>query len=188
MAPQSLAACSATASSTGWTSVGELLMTRRISLGRCLPFQRFRQLGVSRLQLPEEPDVLDRDDGLVGEGLKQLDLGVGEQAGLGAAHRDHADHDGRRAAWDGKQGPNPAEPKGSARSFAEARVARGRPRNATISLVSTHAADGKFRIRSLREMRVRSPQLLQATHRTAPRCEGARRRRRNAAAFRPLHR
>ena len=42
---------------------------------------RARQLGRPRLQLAQEPRVLDGDDGLVGEGLDQLDLGVGERAG-----------------------------------------------------------------------------------------------------------
>ena len=39
--------------------------------GRGLPLQRF-------LGLVEQPDVLDRDHGLVGEGLQQLDVVIGE--------------------------------------------------------------------------------------------------------------
>src|SRR5207244_6500720 len=39
----------------------------------------------------EEADVLDGDDGLVGESLQQLDLVVGERPGLGPRHLDDAD-------------------------------------------------------------------------------------------------
>ena len=50
--------------------------------GRRLLLERHPQLAVARLQLGEEAHVLDRDDGLVREGLEQLDLLVGEEAGL----------------------------------------------------------------------------------------------------------
>ena len=53
--------------------------------GRLL-LERDPQLGVARLQLLEQADVLDGDDGLVGEGLEQLDLVVREPPGL-ARHR-----------------------------------------------------------------------------------------------------
>ena len=43
---------------------------------------RPRELAGTRLQLLEEPDVLDRDHGLVGEGLQQIDLLAGERPGL----------------------------------------------------------------------------------------------------------
>ena len=66
------------ASKTGCTSVGELLMTRRISAGRRLLLQRLREVAVARLQLLEQPHVLDGDDRLVGEGLEQRDLLVRE--------------------------------------------------------------------------------------------------------------
>jgi hypothetical protein len=39
------------------------------------------------LRLFEQPDVLDRDEGLVGKGLKQCDLVVGETTGLAACER-----------------------------------------------------------------------------------------------------
>ena len=39
----------------------------------------------------EQPDILDRDDGLIGEGLEQLDLLVGERAHLLAEDGDDAD-------------------------------------------------------------------------------------------------
>ena len=43
---------------------------------RGLLFQRFGQIGIARLQLPEQAHVLDGDDRLVGEGLEQGDLPV----------------------------------------------------------------------------------------------------------------
>jgi hypothetical protein len=53
---------------------------------------RLRQLARTGLQLREEPNVLHGDDGLVGEGLQQLDLALGERPGLGSDH--HYDADG----------------------------------------------------------------------------------------------
>ena len=77
-ASHSRAAFSATASMTGWRSVGELAITRRISLvavccSSASVSSRFRVL-----ELLEQPDVLDGDDRLVGEGLEEGDLLVGE--------------------------------------------------------------------------------------------------------------
>jgi hypothetical protein len=43
-----------------------------------LLLERFRQLHISGLELLEQPDVLDRDHCLVGEGLRQRDLLVRE--------------------------------------------------------------------------------------------------------------
>ena len=119
--------------------------------GGGLLLERGGQVAVARLELSEQAHVLDGDHGLVGEGLEQLDLGVGEQAGLGAAHRDRADHSSVAQHGGGKQGLNPAEPKCPACSFAEARVVddvRGMRDRAR----QRHAPDGEFRIRSLREM------------------------------------
>ena len=81
----------AIASKTGWTSVGELEMTRRISLvavccSSASVSSRFRAS-----ELREQPHVLDRDHRLVGEGLEQLDLLVGEGTDLGAPHNDRTD-------------------------------------------------------------------------------------------------
>src|SRR5262245_65255859 len=45
---------------------------------RSLIFQRFRKFPRARLHLLEQPRVLYGDDGLVGEGLHQLDLLIGE--------------------------------------------------------------------------------------------------------------
>ena len=51
--------------------------------GRRLLLQRLGEVAVARLQLLEQADVLDRDHRLVGEGLEQLDLPVGNGSGLG---------------------------------------------------------------------------------------------------------
>ena len=59
--------------------------------GRRLLLQRHGEVAIARLELLEEAHVLDGDDGLVGEGLEQLDLAIGEGAGLGAQYRDGAD-------------------------------------------------------------------------------------------------
>ena len=65
------------ASNTG-LRVGDRAADHLQDLGRGgLPLERF-------LGLVEQPRILDRDHGLVGEGLQQLRLRVGERAGLGA--------------------------------------------------------------------------------------------------------
>ena len=74
-------AFSAIVSKTGWTSVGELEMTRRISPVAVCCSRVSVEIAVARLQLLEQADVLDGDDGLVGEGLEELDLRVGEGPG-----------------------------------------------------------------------------------------------------------
>ena len=67
------------ASRTGWRSVGEVAITRRISARGGLLLQRLGQVGSPvRASAPEQPGVLDGDDGLVGERLQQRDLPVGE--------------------------------------------------------------------------------------------------------------
>ena len=83
-APSKRTALATIASNTGWTSVCERLMTRRMSLVAVCCSSAVGQLAVARLQLREQPHVLDRDDRLVGEGLEQRDLLVGEAAGLSA--------------------------------------------------------------------------------------------------------
>ena len=81
------------ASNTGWTSVGERLMTRRTSpVAVCVPSD-VGELAVARLQLGEQAHVLDGDDRLVGEGLEERDLLVGEGPDLGSADPDHAERD-----------------------------------------------------------------------------------------------
>ena len=49
---------------------------------------RRRQVAVPSLQLVEQPHVLDGDHRLIGEGLEERDLVVGESAGVAAGHRD----------------------------------------------------------------------------------------------------
>ena len=58
---------------------------------RRLLLERFGQRAVPRLQLGEQPHVLDRDHRLVGEGLENLDLPVREWAGLTSQHDDATD-------------------------------------------------------------------------------------------------
>src|SRR3989442_8001049 len=82
-------------SNTGCTSVGELLITRRISLVAVCCSRAHLRMGrckclVLLLQLVEQAHILDRDHGLVGEGLQQGHLPLGEDACLGAAERNRA--------------------------------------------------------------------------------------------------
>ena len=46
--------------------------------GRCLLLKRLREIARLGLNLVEQPRILDGDDGLVGEGLEQLDVMLGE--------------------------------------------------------------------------------------------------------------
>jgi len=62
--------------------------------GGRLPGQGLGQLGVACLELPEQPHVLDGDDGLVSERLQQLDVLVREGAGIRPrVNRDGSDRD-----------------------------------------------------------------------------------------------
>src|SRR4029453_1474182 len=54
---------------------------------------RLRQRGVLLLQLLEQPNILDGDHGLVGEGLEQGDLVLGEGAHFASADEDCANCD-----------------------------------------------------------------------------------------------
>src|SRR5260221_9976863 len=49
---------------------------------RRLLLQGLAQVTIPILKLGEEPDILDRDHCLIGEGLEERDLVVGEAAGL----------------------------------------------------------------------------------------------------------
>ena len=73
-ASHSLTAFSASVSKTGWRSKVDRPITLSSSLVAVCCSSATRQLAVARLQLGEQPHVLDGDDGLVGEGLEQLDL------------------------------------------------------------------------------------------------------------------
>ena len=77
LASQMRVAFSSMAWNTGSSSPGELEMTEHLR-GRGLLLQRLGELARARLHLVEQPRVLDRDHGLVGEGLDQLDLLVGK--------------------------------------------------------------------------------------------------------------
>jgi len=59
-------------------------MTLSTSAGRGLLLQGFGQILGALPDFVEQPRVLDRDHGLVGKGLQQLDVLVGERAGLDA--------------------------------------------------------------------------------------------------------
>jgi len=50
-----------------------------------------RKFPGARLHLIEQADILDRDHGLVGEGLHQLDMMIGKRTGLCSGRADHAD-------------------------------------------------------------------------------------------------
>ena len=100
----------AIASNTGCMSVGELLITRRISRGRGLLLERL-------LGLVEQAHVLDRDHRLVGERLEQRDLLVVERPGLTRQTRS------RRS----RVLPAAAAPRARAMSDADA-AGRGPPR------------------------------------------------------------
>ena len=84
---------------TGWTSVGELLMTRRISLVAVCCSSASVRSRVLGLQLGEQPRVLDGDRRLVGEGLHQGDLALGERPDLVAVDHDDAEQLARPEAW-----------------------------------------------------------------------------------------
>jgi len=51
---------------------------------RRLLIEGLAEFAIARLQLPEQPHILDGDDGLIGEGLHQRDLLVGERPDLAA--------------------------------------------------------------------------------------------------------
>ena len=75
--------------------------------GRLL-LQRLGHLAVPRLELREQPHVLDRDHRLVGERLQQLDLLVGERLDLGPPDGDRADGVTLAEHRDGQERREPA--------------------------------------------------------------------------------
>src|SRR5262249_23306593 len=50
-------------------------------------------LTIARLEFGEQSHVLDSNDGLVGEGLQERNLLIGERAGVGTSHTDHSKRD-----------------------------------------------------------------------------------------------
>ena len=89
LASQMRVAFSSIAWNTGSSSPGELEMTLSTSDGRGLLLSS--QIVGALAQLVEQPRVLDRDHGLGGEVLHQLDLLVGERPHLLAVDGDRAD-------------------------------------------------------------------------------------------------
>ena len=59
--------------------------------GRGLLLQRLFEVARPRLHLVEQARVLDRDRGLIGEGLGELDLALGEGVGLRAPEAENPD-------------------------------------------------------------------------------------------------
>ena len=59
--------------------------------GGGLLVEGFREIAIARLQLREQPHILDRDHGLVGEGFDEFDLLVGEWLDYAPAHQDETD-------------------------------------------------------------------------------------------------
>ncbi len=75
-------------------------------LGRCrLMFQRFAQFCVALAELLEQPDVLDGDDRLVGEGFEERDLFIGKRTDFDAANQDSPDRNTLAKQGRGKNRP-----------------------------------------------------------------------------------
>ena len=79
------AALSATASKTGWMSLGDLLDDLQNFGGRRLPLERL-------FRLVEQARVFDRDHRLVGKRANKSDLLIGERPHFRAVNRNAADH------------------------------------------------------------------------------------------------
>ena len=73
--------------------------------------------------LLEQPRVLDGDDGLVGEGLDQLDLSLGEWLDLAAGEDDDADNGVLAQQWHAEHGSSVV----SLRTYWQHRNVRDRP-------------------------------------------------------------
>ena len=85
-------------------------MTPRMSLVAVCCSSAIAQLAVARLHLLEQPRVLDGDHRLVGEGLEQLDLGVGERDRIAPYDVDGTD---RRVAFQHRHRQARAVPDGA---------------------------------------------------------------------------
>ena len=83
-------AFSSMASNTGSSSPGELLMTCSTSEVAVCCSSDSADRG-ALLHVVEQPHVLDRDHGLVGEGGDQLDLFLGERTNRTARQYEHPD-------------------------------------------------------------------------------------------------
>ena len=87
LASHNFTAAAAIASNTGWASVGERERDAQDLAGGGLLLERFAQFPVARLEFLEEPNVLDRDHGLIGKGLQQSDLFSGNGPGRAGRRR-----------------------------------------------------------------------------------------------------
>ena len=70
-----------------------------------LMLQRFAQFRIARLQLLEQPDVLDRDHRLVGEGFQESDLLFRERTNLRPTNRDSSNGNTLSQQWCYKHAP-----------------------------------------------------------------------------------
>jgi len=66
---------------------------------RGLVFERFFEVARARVQFIEQPDILDRDDGLVGEGLQEIDLRLRKRRDVTALDVDCPDRDAVAQHW-----------------------------------------------------------------------------------------
>jgi hypothetical protein len=82
--------------------------------GGGLLLEGFREIIGTLAQLVEQACILDRDDGLIREGLDQRELLVGEGSNIGPPHRDHANEDTFATHRHTEKGPDAA----SIRSFS----------------------------------------------------------------------
>ena len=64
---------------------------------------RCGQIAIPRLQLREEPHVLDGDHRLMGEGLEQFHLPIGKESGRGSGHDDRPDGTPVAQHWHGHE-------------------------------------------------------------------------------------
>src|SRR5262249_32959425 len=75
--------------------------------GRRLLLQGYAELATACLHLVEQAHILNGDDCLVGEGLEQCDLRLGELACLGPLYDDRPDGEGLPQHGNGNHAPPP---------------------------------------------------------------------------------
>ena len=100
------------ASNTGFSSPGELDDDLQHLRRRGLLLQRLGEIVGALLHLVEQPRVLDRDHRLVGKGLDQFDLLVGEWPHLLTIHARYADRFPSRSNGTREQCPEAAQSSG----------------------------------------------------------------------------
>ncbi len=77
-------------------------------LSRCrLLFQGLGEVAVACLEFLEQPDVLNGDGGLVGEGLQKGDLPLREEADFRARKLDRPDRDALAHQWNAEHRVEP---------------------------------------------------------------------------------